>query len=110
MNKILYVPETIHLLIQIQAKKEFLQKVLLSLYETIAPTHREEGCLEYKLFSQETSIIIQGKWSSKMALDMHLLLQFHLRLFEEVLPDLCESISVEMFQEIEPPITSLSIS
>lgn len=110
MNKILYIPDSFHLFIQIQAKDEFLQNVLLYLYETIAPTHKEEGCLEYKLFNEGNSIIVQGKWSSKMALDMHLLLQFHLQLFEDILPDLCEQISIETFKEIEPPITSLSIS
>ncbi len=110
MNKILYVPDTFHLHINIQAKAEYLPNVLSYLYETITPTHKEEGCLEYKLFNEGNSIIVQGKWSSKMALDMHLLLQFHLKLFEEVLPDLCEKISIQTLKEVEPPITSLSIS
>ncbi len=110
MNKILYIPDTFHLHIQIRAKEEFLQDVLLHLYETIAPTHKEEGCLEYKLFNEGCSIVVQGTWSSKMALDMHLLLQFHLHLFEDILPDLCEDISIQTFKEVEPPITSLSIS
>jgi len=110
MNKLLYIQDNIHLLIQIQAKKEHLQEVLLSLYETIAPTHKEDACLEYKLFNEGTSIVIKGEWSSKMALDMHLLLQFHLHLFEEVLPALCESISIQSLKEIEPPITALSLS
>lgn len=110
MNKILYIPDSFHLFIRIHAKGESLQDVLLHLYETIAPTHKEEGCLEYRLFNEGNTIIVQGKWSSKMALDMHLLLQFHLHLFEDILPDLCEHISVETFKEVEPPITSLSIS
>ncbi len=110
MNKLIYVPDHVHLLIQIQAKEEHLQEVLLSLYETIAPTHKEEGCLEYRLFNEGKSILLKGEWSTKMALDMHLLMQFHLQLFEEVLPDLCESITVQSFTEIEPPITALSLS
>lgn len=110
MNKILYIPDSFHLFIHIQAKDDSLQDVLLYLYETIAPTHKEEGCLEYKLFNEGNAIIVQGKWSSKMALDMHLLLQFHLHLFEDILPDLCEKISIQTFKEVEPPITSLSIS
>ncbi len=109
MNKLLYVQDTIHLLIEIQAREEHLQEVLLLLYETIAPTHKEDACLEYKLFNKETSIIVKGQWRNKMALDMHLLMQFHLHLFEEVLPDLCESIRIQTFKEIEPPITALSL-
>ncbi len=110
MNKLLSVPDHVHLLIQIKAKEEHLQEVLLSLYKTIAPTHKEDGCLEYKLFNAGNSILLKGEWSSKMALDMHLLMQFHLQLFEDVLPNLCESISIQSFTEIEPPITALSLS
>ena len=110
MNTLTYVPDHVHLLIQIQAKAEHLQEVLLLLYKTIAPTHKEEGCLEYRLSNEGNSILLKGEWRTKMALDMHLLMQFHLQLFEEVLPDLCESIMVQSFREIEPPITALSLS
>ena len=110
MHNITFVPENIHLLIRIRAKEEHLQEVLALLYKTIAPTHKEEGCLEYRLLNEDNTFILQGKWSSKMALDMHLLLQFHLETFEKKLPELCELIRIETFKEVEPPITSLSIS
>jgi len=110
MNTLQYVPENIHLIIHIQAKEEHLQEVLLSVYETISPTHKEDGCLEYRLFHEGTSVVIKGEWHSKMALDMHLLMQFHLHCFENILPDLCDNISIKSFKEIEPPITALSLS
>ncbi len=110
MHNISYIPDTFHLFIQIQVKNEYRDKVLRYLYDTIAPTHKEEGCREYRMFNEEDHIVVQGKWNSKMALDMHLLLQFHLHLFETVLPELCHDISIQTFKEVEPPITSLSIS
>ncbi len=110
MNTISYDPESVFLHIRIKAKKRYIDDVLLLLYDTIAPTHKEEGCLEYRLLHEGTSILLYGKWKNKMALDMHLLLQFHLDLFENVLPSLCKNISVKRYKEVDPPITSLSIS
>lgn len=109
-TQIEHIQDSYHLFIRIEAKQEFQEEVLSLLYATISPTHKEEGCLEYKLFNEGKLIIIKGAWKSKMSLDMHLLLQFHLALFEEQLPDLCENIDVQVLHEIEPPITSLSIS
>jgi len=110
MNKILYVPQTIYLLIHIKVKKKHLEKVLSFVYETIAPTHKEQACQEYKILQNSNTITISGKWDNKVALDMHLLFQYHLILFEEVLPPLCKKISIKTYQEIEPPITALSLS
>lgn len=110
MNIISYTPESVYLNIRIKAKKKHLDEVLLRLYDTIAPTHKEEGCLEYRLLHQGSSILLHGKWKTQMAVDMHLLLQYHLELFENTLPSLCKTISIKTYKEIDPPITSLSIS
>lgn len=104
------IEDSYHLFISIEAKEGYQQKVLSLLYATIVPTHKEEGCLEYKLFNKGKLIIIKGAWKTKMSLDLHLLLQFHLSLFEDTLPKLCENIDIQILHEIEPPITSLSIS
>lgn len=110
MNTISYDPESVFLHIHIKVKKRHLDEVLFLLYNTIAPTHKEEGCLEYRLLHEGKSLLLYGKWKNKMALDMHLLLQYHMNLFENVLPSLCKKISVKSYKEIDPPITSLSIS
>ncbi len=110
MQALLYTPELVYLYIRIRAKKKHVQAVLSAAYDTISPTHKEEGCLEYRVLHEGTSVIIMGKWTNSMSLDMHLLLQFHLRLIEEILPPLCKKITLKRYREIEPPITSLSIS
>jgi len=110
MNKILYVPHTIYLQINIKTKKKRTQEVLEALYQTIAPTHKEQACLEYKILHNKRSITVLGKWKNKMALDMHLLFQYHLTLFEKTLPPLCKKITIETFEEVEPPITALSLA
>ncbi len=102
--------DSYHLFIRIEAKQEHQDKVLSLLYDTISPTHKEEGCLEYKLFNEGKLIFVKGAWKTKMSLDLHLLLQFHLTLFEKTLPKLCENIDIQTLHEIEPPITSLSLS
>lgn len=109
MHTITHLQEHIYLHIHIKAKKQYLDKVLQALYDSIAPTHKEEGCLEYKIVHDDTSVFIIGRWKNKMALDMHLLMQFHLHLFEEVLPPLCKKIRIRTCLEVEPPITSLSV-
>jgi len=109
MKTIVYTPENVHLLIRIKAKKKDIDEVLLAAYQTILPTHKEEGCLEYRVFHVENEVVIFGTWKSKMALDMHLLLQFHLRLVEEILPSLSKKTSIKIYKEIEPPITALSL-
>ncbi|MBE0498195.1 MAG: antibiotic biosynthesis monooxygenase [Campylobacterales bacterium] len=109
MHTVSYIQDTVHLVIRITTKKEEREKVLLCLYETIAPTHKEEGCLEYRIIQNGISLLVIGKWKSQMALDIHLLLHFHLHLFENILPGLCKKIRVQTYKEIEPPITSLSI-
>ena len=109
MPNISYCQEYIYLVIRIKAKKEHLDDVLSALYNSIAPTHKEEGCIEYKIIHNNTSVMVIGRWKSQMTLDMHLLMQFHLDLFEKVLPPLCKKISVNTYKEIEPPITSLSV-
>ena len=109
MHSSLYTGDNIHLLIRIKAKKKQTQIILEEIYKTIAPTHKEEGCLEYKLMHDEDSIVIMGKWKNRMSLDMHLMLQFHVRLIEEILPPLCKKINIQSYKEIEPPITSLSL-
>jgi quinol monooxygenase YgiN len=110
MKNILYVPDTIYLFIRIKPKKKYSDSVLHLLYESIAPTHKEQGCLEYKILREEETILILGRWENKMSLDMHLLFQYHLALFEETLPPLCKKISIKVFDELEPPITALSVS
>lgn len=109
MKTNLYTPENIHLIIRIKAKKKDTDEVVLAAYQTISPTHKEEGCLEYRIFHAESEVVIFGTWKNKMALDMHLLLQFHLRLVEEILPPLSKKISIKIYKEIEPPITALSL-
>jgi len=105
----LYTADTIHLMIHIKAKKKHVQDVLAAAYQTISPTHKEEGCLEYRLIHNGRSVILTGKWKDEMSLNMHLLLQFHLQLIEETLPPLCKKIRVQTLKEIEPPITALSL-
>jgi len=61
MNKILYVPQTIYLLIHIKVKKKHLEQVLSFVYETIAPTHKEQACQEYKILQNSNTITISGK-------------------------------------------------
>jgi len=109
MQNVLYVPDNIHLLIRIKAKKEALDTLLIEIYKTIAPTHKEEGCLEYRVFHEGRDIFIFGTWKSKMALDMHLILQFHLHLVETVLPELSKKVRIHVSKELEPPITALSL-
>jgi len=110
MKKLLYVPNTVYLYIRIKPKKKYLDTALHLLYESIAPTHKEQGCQEYKVLKEEESILVFGRWENKMSLDMHLLFQYHLALFEETLPPLCKKISIKTYEELEPPITALSVS
>jgi len=109
MNNIFYTNDIVYLNIQIKTKKKNITKVLQYLYESIAPTHKEDACLEYKILHVEKNIIVHGKWKNKMSLDMHLYFQYHLKLFEEALPPLCKDIKIKIYQEIEPPITALSL-
>ena len=109
MKTILYSPENIHLIIRIKAKKKDIDEVVSAAYQTISPTHKEEGCLEYRIFHANRELVIFGTWKNKMALDMHLLLQFHLNLVEDVLPLLCKKIKIKIYNELEPPITALSL-
>jgi len=110
MNKILYVPHYVYLQISIKAKKKHIQKVLELLYKSISQTHKEQACLEYKVLHNKKSITVFGKWENRTSLEMHLLFQYHLKLFEETLPPLCKKISIQTFEEIEPPITALSVA
>ncbi len=110
MKKNLYVPDTIYLLIRIKAKKKYIDSILNLLYTSIAPTHKEQSCQEYKILKERDTIIVYGKWKNKMSLEMHLLFQYHLALFEETLPPLCKKISIQTYQELEPPITALSLN
>jgi len=110
MKNILFVPTTVYLLIRIKPKKKYKESVLNLLYESISPTHKEQGCQEYKVLCEDESIVVMGKWENKMSLDMHLLFQYHLALFEETLPPLCKKISIKIYEELEPPITALSVS
>ncbi len=109
MKKILYVPDTIYLLIRIKPKKKYMDSILNLLYTSIAPTHKEQACQEYKILKERDTIIVYGKWENKISLEMHLLFQYHLALFEETLPPLCKKISIKTYQELEPPITALSL-
>ena len=109
MNTLIYTADHICLIIRIKAKEGYTPAVLEEIYKTIAPTHKEEGCLEYRLLHEEDSIVVLGKWKNQMALDLHLLLQFHVQLIEEILPPLCKKIRVKSYKEIEPPITALSL-
>jgi len=110
MNTILYVPETRYLHITIKTKKKQTEKVLLALYKSIAPTHKEQACLEYKILHNKQSITVLGRWKTQVSLDMHLLFQYHLELFEKTLPPLCKKITIKTFKELEPPITALSLA
>ena len=109
MKTILYVQNTAYLFIRIKTKKKYVQSVLHLLYESIAPTHKEQACQEYKILREGEEIIVLGRWENKMSLDMHLLFQYHLALFEETLPPLCKKISIKTYEELEPPITALSV-
>ncbi len=109
MQTFLCDTDNVHLLLRIKAKKKYTQHILEEIYKTIAPTHKEEGCLEYRLIHDAESIVVLGSWKSQIALDMHLLLQFHLQLIEEILPPLCKKISIQSYREVEPPITALSL-
>ena len=92
---------------RIKAKKKDIDEVILAAYQTISPTHKEEGCLEYRVFHANRELIIFGTWKSQMALDMHLLLQSHCNLVEDLLPPLCKKIKIKIYKELEPPITPL---
>ena len=109
MDTLTYTQDQVNLIIRLKTKKKETDTVLHALYETIAPTHKEEGCLEYRVLQEDRSILVMGRWKNRMSLDMHLLLQFHLHLFEELLPPLCKKISVSIYKELEPPITALSL-
>ena len=109
MPAVLYTPEQVHLEIRVKAKKDRVDEVILHAYNTIAPTHKEEGCLEYKVLHNEDNILLKGIWKNTMALDMHLLLKYHLDLVEKLLPPLSKKVKVKVYKEIEPPITALSI-
>ena len=109
MQAVLYTPEQVHLDIRIKAKKNRVDEVILHAYNTMAQTHKEEGCLEYKVFHNEDDVVLRGVWKNMMTLDMHLLLKYHLDLIEVHLPPLCKKIKVKVYKEIEPPITALSI-
>ncbi len=109
MQALVYTADAVRLLIRIKIKKKHLEDVLQACYETIAPTHKEEGCLEYRLMHSDDTVFITGKWKDRMSLEMHLLLQFHLQLVEERLPALCKKIEINICQELEPPITALSL-
>jgi quinol monooxygenase YgiN len=109
MNTLLYTADHICLIMRLKAQKGCIHTVAEEVYKTIAPTHKEEGCLEYRLLQQGDSIVVLGKWKSQMALDLHLLLQFHVQLVEEILPPLCKKIKIQSYKEVEPPITALSL-
>lgn len=109
MQSILYTPENRHLHIRIKAKKKCLNEILSLVYKTIAPTHKEEGCLEYRVFSSDKDVMIFGTWKDTMSLDMHLLLQYHLDMMEKHLPLVSKKVSLKVSKELEPPITALSV-
>ncbi len=109
MHTLTDIADISYLSIQLDVKAEFLAQVLSEIYATISPTHKEEGCLEYRLLHRNTSVLVMGKWKNKMSLEMHLLLQFHLKLVEEILPPMCKRIHINTYTEIEPPITALSL-
>jgi len=109
MSAVLYRPENIHLLIRIKAKKKDLDKVILQAYKTIGVTHKEEGCLEYRVFHMDYDVMIFGTWASSKSLEMHLLLQYHIDMMETHLPSLCKKVSLKVYKELEPPITALSV-
>jgi len=109
MQSVLYTPEQVHLDIRIKTKKNRIDEVILHAYNTIAPSHKEEGCLEYKVLHNEEGVIIRGIWKNQMSLDMHLMFKYHLDLIETYLPPLCKKIKVAIYKEIEPPITALSL-
>jgi len=109
MTNTSYSPENINMLIRIKAKKKDLDAVIMEAYKTIVVTHKEEGCLEYRVFHMDYDVMIFGTWSSAKALELHLLLQYHLNLVEELLPPLSKKISIKVYKELEPPITALSV-
>ena len=109
MNTPLYTADHIYLVMRIQAKNGCADAAIEAIYKTIAPTHKEEGCLEYRLLQDADSIVVLGKWKTQMALDLHLLLQFHIQLVETILPPLCTKITIQSYKEIEPPLTALSL-
>lgn len=110
MPKLYDYPDKVVLHLQIKPKSQHHNAVLEALYDTIAPTHKEEGCLSYRVFHQDKAICVLGEWKNQMALDMHLLFQYHLQLFEQTLPPLCKKIKQSQYRELEPPITALSLS
>ncbi len=109
MRSLADIADIHYLTIHLDVKPDHLHTALDEIYKTISPTHKEDGCLEYRLLHNECSVVIFGKWKNKMSLQMHLLLQFHLQLVEDILPPLCDKISVQTYTEIEPPITALSL-
>jgi len=109
MQNVLYTPDNVYLSIRIKTKKKALDTLLLEVYKTIAPSHKEDGCLEYRVMHKGQDIFIFGTWKNQMSLDMHLLLQYHLHLVETVFPKMAKKVRIEVFKELEPPITALSL-
>ncbi|MDF1880299.1 antibiotic biosynthesis monooxygenase [Sulfurimonas sp. MAG313] len=109
MHSVLYRPENIHLLIRVKAKKNELDAVVSEAYKTIAMTHKEEGCLEYRVFHIDSDVMIFGTWKDEKSLELHLLLKYHIDMIEKHLPLLSKKINLKVYTEIEPPITALSV-
>ncbi len=109
MDSIIYEPEQVQLCIKIRPKKAQFSKVLKAIYGTIVPTHKEVACLEYKIFKDGEQLLVLGTWKNLISLEMHLLFKFHLDVFDKELPSLCQDISIKLYQEVEPPLTALSL-
>jgi quinol monooxygenase YgiN len=66
---------TVTIVAKVVAKKEFLESVKAELLKLIAPTRKEEGCLEYTLHqdNQDPAVFIfYENWSSEAYLARHM--------------------------------------
>lgn len=90
-------------LARIRAREGMEEKVRQELLALVAPSRREEGCIEYKLHQSEdnqTVFMFYENWTSRAALDKHLSMPY-LDAFDEAVEGmLTEEVEITLWEII----------
>lgn len=98
----------ITIIARVMAKKESVEKVRSELFKLIAPTRREEGCIEYRLHqdNEDPSLFIfYENWESAAALGNHITSD-HYKAYVKASEGLIEGKVIHKLTGIEPECES----
>ncbi len=87
---------------RIEASPEHADVVKTALQALIPPTLKEEGCLNYNLYqdnSQENLFFFYENWTSESHLDVHLQSD-HIAAFNDKVGDLIDSVDIRRVREV----------